>query len=733
MPRALWFPDATTTPWPPCGCVTDVAPRRGRHPRGRSSAPVGAHRITVDGELRSSIRPRTSASRSCSTPATSNPGSVEAVIEVAAPRRVRGRRRCAGDRRRVLRTVRAAALPVPSARSHGRRGARRARSRRPRHPTSRSSSSAPTPRPSPRAGTARTSRSRDARTSSCAASSRRTPAPSSSSTPARPCCCRGSTRCPPCCGGGCPGRRRADRSPPCSPARSSRAAACRGPCPRARPTCPCRTASPSTASSTTPRASTSGTAAGTGSAARPPASSASGSGYADVGVPVARARRRGIRMPATAPRTPGPSADEPSSSPRHRRQRRRARRPRGRAGLPLGRRRRRAPRALARRLRRRRRRRRASTVTVDRAASPAARSRPGRRMPPAGPLPAGTYGCTSADLTRPPPRRPRTRSRAEHPQEPHTNPHTRMQGGTGNAKEHPRRRRPSWSPPAWLSRRCSAGGGGGGDASGKVLTVGMPNGPQQPNQNPLATGSASLSLGYAYAVYESLMQVNEINPTDDPTPVARRVGRVERRLHAGDVITARDGVKWSDGEDFTADDIAFSIQLRKDNPELNIDFPDQYGDITRRRQPGHGRLHHRPVRQPGQALQAPHRARAPLGRPGPGDLDRRRHDRHRPVHAQVVHAAGRDRSCRTRDYWGGKPAGRQLRYDAFNDNAGLTTALTTGEAQWGWTFIPDYETTFIAKDPDHYHQVARRRLRRRRAVPQQRDEAVRQRRRSARR
>ena len=45
------------------------------------------------------------------------------------------------------------------------------------------------------------------------------------------------------------------------------------------------------------------------------------------------------------------------------------------------------------------------------------------------------------------------------------------------------------------------------------------------------------------------------------------------------------------------------------------------------------------------------------------------------------------------DYWGDDPEGRQLRYDAFNDNAGLTTALTTGEAQWGWTFIPDYENT----------------------------------------
>ena len=125
---------------------------------------------------------------------------------------------------------------------------------------------------------------------------------------------------------------------------------------------------------------------------------------------------------------------------------------------------------------------------------------------------------------------------------------------------------------------CSAGGGDG-DSGGKVLTVGMPNGPQQPNQNPLATGSASLSLGYAYAVYESLMQVNEIDPTEPPTPwLAESVEWNDDSTQA--IITARDGVKWSDGEDFTAEDIAFSIQLRKDNPELNIDFPDQYGDIS---------------------------------------------------------------------------------------------------------------------------------------------------------
>ena len=252
---------------------------------------------------------------------------------------------------------------------------------------------------------------------------------------------------------------------------------------------------------------------------------------------------------------------------------------------------------------------------------------------------------------------------------------------------------------------CSAGSRRhGGGASGKVLTVGMPNGPQQPNQNPLATGSASLSLGYAFVVYESLMQVNDVDPTADPTPwLADSVEWNADSTQA--IITARDGVKWNDGEDFTADDIAFSIQLRKDNPELNADFPDQYGDITvdgnqvtvnftTGQYVNQVKLY--------QLLIVPQHiwdgedavtfSDDDMVGTGPFML--------KTFSPQAVTLTPND------DYWGGKSKVAELRYDAFNDNAGLTTALTTGEAQWGWTFIPDYETTFIAKDPEHFNQVA---------------------------
>ena len=70
------------------------------------------------------------------------------------------------------------------------------------------------------------------------------------------------------------------------------------------------------------------------------------------------------------------------------------------------------------------------------------RSRPGRRMPPPGPSPTAPTGCTSAGPLETSASRPPTRSRAEHHRTTHQ-PNTRNARRHGNAKEHPRRRRPT--------------------------------------------------------------------------------------------------------------------------------------------------------------------------------------------------------------------------------------------------------------------------------------------------
>ncbi len=266
---------------------------------------------------------------------------------------------------------------------------------------------------------------------------------------------------------------------------------------------------------------------------------------------------------------------------------------------------------------------------------------------------------------------------------------------------------------ALLATACSGGSGDddkssdkptASGVSDKVLTVGMPNGPQKENHNPMGPGSSSLSLGYAFVVYESLMQVNEIKPLDAPTPwLAESVEWNDDSTQA--VITPREGVKWSDGEPFTAEDIAFSLQIRKDHDEINADFPGQYGDI--KVEDGKVVVNFTSGQFVNQVKlykilivpkhiwdgQDPVTFSDPkMVGTGPFKLQQ--------FTEQSITMVPND------TYWGTKPLVGKIRYDAYADNAALTTALTTGEAQWGWTFIPDYENVFINQDPEHNAQVA---------------------------
>ncbi|MCA5892171.1 ABC transporter substrate-binding protein [Isoptericola sp. NEAU-Y5] len=264
---------------------------------------------------------------------------------------------------------------------------------------------------------------------------------------------------------------------------------------------------------------------------------------------------------------------------------------------------------------------------------------------------------------------------------------------------------------ALLATACGPGGStGDGDPSAaagvgtETLTVGMPNGVQTENQSPFATGSSALSLGYAFVIYEPLMMRNQARPSEDPEPwLAESITWNEDFTQA--VITPRPGVTWSDGEEFTADDVAFSVQLRIDNEGLNaaaLPYDEVTTDgstvtvsFTAPQFVNQAKLY--------DLLMVPEHLWSGVEDPttftntepvgtGPYTLES-----WTPQAATVV---ARD------DYWGGQPQVPEIRYSSYNDNNALTTALTTGEAQWGWTFIADYENVYISADPDHHHQYA---------------------------
>ncbi|MGF6822239.1 peptide/nickel transport system substrate-binding protein [Microbacterium sp. ZKA21] len=115
---------------------------------------------------------------------------------------------------------------------------------------------------------------------------------------------------------------------------------------------------------------------------------------------------------------------------------------------------------------------------------------------------------------------------------------------------------------------CSPAGSAGGSngASGDATTlVGFTGqaGDYQINFNPYSP----TKIGGLGTIYESLFFVTNVN-TEDFAPLLG----TEYTWNADGTqldVTLREGVTWSDGEPFTADDVVFTFQLIKDTPAIN--------------------------------------------------------------------------------------------------------------------------------------------------------------------
>ncbi|MHA7134237.1 ABC transporter substrate-binding protein [Oerskovia turbata] len=118
---------------------------------------------------------------------------------------------------------------------------------------------------------------------------------------------------------------------------------------------------------------------------------------------------------------------------------------------------------------------------------------------------------------------------------------------------------------------CSTGGTGGSSESrlteeGRVsyLTLGDFAGASNPkaNYNPYsATG-----LGPLWTIYDQLFVVNSYDCTETPQLATAYEWASPTELH----LTMREGVTWNDGEKFSAADVAFTFNLFKEYPALDI-------------------------------------------------------------------------------------------------------------------------------------------------------------------
>ena len=252
---------------------------------------------------------------------------------------------------------------------------------------------------------------------------------------------------------------------------------------------------------------------------------------------------------------------------------------------------------------------------------------------------------------------------------------------------------------------CTSGGGTSGATSNgaaagtQTLTIGMPNGTQTNNSNPFLSTSSGRSLGYSWAIYEPLAQVNDTRPTSPAVPWLAKSWTWNADFTELKIV-ARSGVKWSDGTPFTADDIAYSLQLRKDHAALNAEgLP--YGNISVTGDTVTVDFTSGQFINQLKVLQlfiVPKHVWEKIADP---TTDLNQHPIGTGPYTLTTWTAQSVTLDANSTYWGGKLAVPQLRYTSYSGNDTLTTALATGEVQWAWTFIADYKKVYVDKDPAH--------------------------------
>lgn len=259
---------------------------------------------------------------------------------------------------------------------------------------------------------------------------------------------------------------------------------------------------------------------------------------------------------------------------------------------------------------------------------------------------------------------------------------------------------------------CSGGGSGDDDASptpgeGAALTIAKPDGAiTTESHNPYLGDSSASKYGYAKVIFEPLALVN---PTGDLGTTPWLAESVEWNDDYTELtVVPRSGVTWSDGTDFTGDDIVYTFDQYldgrlTDTSGLKYEGATVDGDaITltfgESKYTAQARVLHTPIvpKHIWEGIADPNTD--PLTEDGlavgtgPYVLD--------SWSTESVTLTANP------DYWGGELAVPELHYISYGDNAALTTALVSGEADWAQAFIPQIEDSYLAADEDNHFLVS---------------------------
>ncbi|GAA1563444.1 MULTISPECIES: ABC transporter substrate-binding protein [Kribbella] len=251
----------------------------------------------------------------------------------------------------------------------------------------------------------------------------------------------------------------------------------------------------------------------------------------------------------------------------------------------------------------------------------------------------------------------------------------------------------------------SSGGGGGAHKQGGSVTIANVGGQTWPCQfNPFNPAVNQESLGF---VYEPLTFVNVLK-AGATTPMLASAYTWSPKKDSI-TFTIRDGVKWSDGQPFTADDVVYTFTRMKEQPALDLyalwtgagltsvtaagnkvtlkfkaaaepyffNFANQVGIV-----PKH-------IWSTGEAASKP----ATWTDPKPVGTG--------PFTVESC-SSNNISYVANSNYWQpGKPYLQKVQYPAYLDNNPANLDLASGKAQWGGQYIPNIDNFYKSKSPQN--------------------------------
>ncbi len=226
------------------------------------------------------------------------------------------------------------------------------------------------------------------------------------------------------------------------------------------------------------------------------------------------------------------------------------------------------------------------------------------------------------------------------------------------------------------------------------------------NFNPMAQGVYGFVQGF---MYEPLLIFDAYNNNEEHMWLAEDI--ISEADNKTLTIKVRQGVKWSDGEDFNADDVVFSYEYSKDKPEIDrsgfwdregsegkidsITKVDDYTVTLVMKQ--ENRFHRNTIFT--NTWMIPEHVWSAIEDPGTYiyDVDE-------PVVTgafSIVKSFAPEMVVLSRNplFWKGEELQvDELRAPQYNSNDAALTLLQTGSVDWAHIFIPNIDTTYVQGD-----------------------------------